>query len=188
MSQSLQAWVEQVTKVRGEALMKFATHSMLKLTCTIVLATAAFGAGSSAMAQSLFNPTPAVPPVVMPAPAAAQPAVAVEEKKAAAKPAAKTAAAKPAAKKPAQSTNASTVTVVNKRKVALLELVVVSIKTDDAKPQTIASDLAGGKRKSAALAKNGGCLYDISGLFSDESVVEVNGADLCKDSTITLVE
>ncbi len=164
--------------------MKFATHSMLKLTCTIVLATAAFGAGSSAMAQSLFNPTPAVPPVVMPAPAAAQPAVAVEEKKAAAKPA----AAKPAAKKPAQSTNASTVTVVNKRKVALLELVVVSIKTDDAKPQTIASDLAGGKRKSAALAKNGGCLYDISGLFSDESVVEVNGADLCKDSTITLVE
>jgi hypothetical protein len=59
---------------------------------------------------------------------------------------------------------------------------------DDAKPQTIASDLAGGKRTSAALAKNGGCLYDISGLFSDESVVEVNGADLCKDSTISLVE
>jgi hypothetical protein len=173
--------------------MKFANDSLIKMTCTIVLATAVFGAGSSAMAQSLFNPTPAVPPVVMPAPApaAAQPAVAAEEKKAVAKPAAKPAAAKPAAKaakKPAQASNASAVLVVNKRKVALIELVVTSTKTDDAKPQTIASDLAGGKRTSAALAKNGGCLYDISGLFSDESVVEVNGADLCKDSTISLVE
>jgi hypothetical protein len=168
--------------------MKFANDSLIKMTCTIVLATAVFGAGSSAMAQSLFNPTPAVPPVVMPAPApaAAQPAVAAEEKKSLVKPAAKPAAK--AAKKPAQASNASAVLVVNKRKVALIELVVTSTKTDDAKPQTIASDLAGGKRTSAALAKNGGCLYDISGLFSDESVVEVNGADLCKDSTISLVE
>jgi hypothetical protein len=168
--------------------MKFANDSLIKMTCTIVLATAVFGAGSSAMAQSLFNPTPAVPPVVMPAPApaAAQPAVAAEEKKSVVKPAAKPAAK--AAKKPAQASNASAVLVVNKRKVALIELVVTSTKTDDAKPQTIASDLAGGKRTSAALAKNGGCLYDISGLFSDESVVEVNGADLCKDSTISLVE
>jgi hypothetical protein len=160
--------------------MTYSTQRIINLTSALIISTAAWAAGSSAMAQSLFNPTPAAPAVTIPAPAA-QPVA--QEKTIAAKP-----KAKPAAKKPAQAANAGTVLVVNKRKVALLELVVTSTKSDDAKPQTIATDLAGGKRKSAALTKNGGCVYDISGVFSDETVVEVNGADLCKDSTISLVD
>ncbi len=164
--------------------MTYSTQRIINLTSALIISTAAWAAGSSAMAQSLFNPTPAAPAVTIPAPAA-QPVA--QEKTIAAKPAAKP-KAKPAAKKPAQAANAGTVLVVNKRKVALLELVVTSTKSDDAKPQTIATDLAGGKRKSAALTKNGGCVYDISGVFSDETVVEVNGADLCKDSTISLVD
>ena len=161
--------------------MTYSTQRIINLTSALIISTAAWAASSSAMAQSLFNPTPAV---TIPA-HAAQPVA--QEKTVAAKPAAKP-KAKPAAKKPAQAANAGTVLVVNKRKVALLELVVTSTKSDDAKPQTIATDLAGGKRKSAALTKNGGCVYDISGVFSDETVVEVNGADLCKDSTISLVD
>ena len=160
--------------------MTYSTQRIINLTSALIISTAAWAAGSSAMAQSLFNPTPAAPAVTIPAPAA-QPVA--QEKTIAAKP-----KAKPAAKKPAQAANAGTVLVVNKRKVALLELVVTSTKSDDAKPQTIATDLAGGKRKSSALTKNGGCVYDISGVFSDETVVEVNGADLCKDSTISLVD
>lgn len=85
-------------------------------------------------------------------------------------------------------TNASRVTVINKRAVTLVELSVISKTAKDAKPQIVAHDLAGGKKASARLAKKGGCIYAVSGKFADHSTVEAATLDLCKDNNLNLVE
>ncbi len=140
-----------------------------------------FGAAAPASAQSLFNTTPA--PAVEAAEGAAV------EAAGAATTAARRAVTtrKPAAKKPA-GRNAAKVNIVNKRGSTLVELAVVSKASATAQPQMVASGLLAGKRKTSNLARNGGCIYDISGAFDDESNIEVSGFDLCKDPTINLVE
>lgn len=132
-------------------------------------------ASAPAGAQSMFNTTPA--------PAAE--AVAQEAGAAATRAAAP--ARKPAAKKVAAK-NATKVNVINKRGATLVELAVVSKSAANAQPQIVAAGLTAGKRKTSNLAKNGGCVYDVSGEFDDESTIEVSGLDLCRDANINLVE
>ncbi len=163
---------------------------MSKKRRTIAAITGALGAialigmtSSSATAQSLFGSSPA------PAEAAAGAAAATGEAAAsAATSAARAVAKKPVKKKVAASRDASKVNVVNKRSATLVELSVTSKSAASAQPQIVASGLIAGKRKTSNLAKRGGCIYDVSGEFDDESTIEVAGMDLCKDTTINLVE
>ena len=65
-------------------------------------------------------------------------------------------------------TAASKVNVINNRDATLVELSVTSTTAKDAKPQVVAHDLKSGQKVSAQLAKNGGCIYDVSGTFDDQ--------------------
>lgn len=128
-------------------------------------------------AQSLFNTTPA-PAVEAPVAEAVGAATAA---------AVRAATPRKAAKKPAAK-NAAKVNIVNKRGATLVELAVLSKSAANAQPQMVASGLLAGKRKTTNLTRNGGCIYDVSGAFDDESTIEVTGLDLCKDANINLVE
>ena len=139
---------------------------------------------SQANAQSLFgDPTPTTAPAAAAAAAAGDAAVAAGS--AAAK-TVKKVVAKP--KKKVAARDASKININNKRGATLVELTVTSKANANANPQLIAAGLLSGKKKTSNLAKKGGCLYDVSGTFDDESTIEVAGMDLCKDTTINLVE
>jgi hypothetical protein len=133
------------------------------------------GAPDLAIAQSMFDPTPTAP-AAAPAPAVAQDA--------GAEPAAKP-KAKPKKRAPREATR---VNVNNRRSATLLQLEVTSASSPGAKAQVVAAELASGKRKTSNLARRGGCIYNISGSFDDESTVEVAGMDLCKDANINLTD
>ena len=80
------------------------------------------------------------------------------------------------------------INVINDRDATLVELSVTSTTAKDAKPQVVAHDLKSGQKVSAPLAKNGGCIYDVSGNFDDQSTVEQSAVDFCKDANLNLVE
>ena len=109
-----------------------------------------------------------------------QPVAARAPAKAAAKPAAAKAAAKPVAGK-------NTILVDNRREATLVELT-ISSKDRNGGAAVIARDVSPGGRVNAKLPAKGGCIWDVSGSFDDESTLEVASVNLCKDPRLTLVE
>ena len=93
--------------------------------------------------------------------------------------------AAPAKAKPAAKAVAADVLVDNRREATLLEL---SLKAKGAEEVVVAKDLGPGAKLTAKLPAKAGCVFDVSGFFDDESVLEVAGVNLCKDKRLTLVE
>lgn len=79
------------------------------------------------------------------------------------------------------------VVVTNARSATLVELALVS-RNKKVEPVIVARGLAAGTASRAALPKNGGCIYDVDGVFDDETTVEIAGLNLCKDGNLRLVE
>ena len=90
--------------------------------------------------------------------------------------------AKPAAKPAA----VADVLVDNRREATLMELTLKS-KAKGAEDIVLAKDLGPGTKLTAKLPAKAGCVFDVSGFFDDESVLEVAGVNLCKDKRLTLV-
>jgi len=95
--------------------------------------------------------------------------------------------AAPAKAKPAAKPAAADVLVDNRREATLLELSIKS-KASGAEEIVLAKDLGPGAKLTAKLPAKSGCVFDVSGSFDDESVLEVAGVNLCKDKRMTLVE
>jgi hypothetical protein len=153
----------------------------VKTALGLVLAIAILTAPGVASAQSLFG---APAPDASSTPASSAPPAA----SAAAPAAAKKPVAKRMPRKPAVPKAAAKVTIINNRDATLVELSVTSTTARNAKPQVVAHDLKSGQKVSAPLAKNGGCIYEVSGDFDDQSTVEQAAVDFCKDANLNLVE
>ena len=95
--------------------------------------------------------------------------------------------AAPAKAKPAAKPASADVLVDNRREATLLELTIKG-KAKGAEEITLAKDVAPGAKLTAKLPAKAGCVFDVSGAFDDESVLEVAGVNLCKDKRMTLVE
>jgi len=95
--------------------------------------------------------------------------------------------AAPAKAKPAAKPVVADVLVDNRREATLLELTIKS-KAKGAEDIVLAKDLGPGTKLTAKLPAKAGCVFDVSGSFDDESVLEVAGVNLCKDKRLTLVE
>ena len=95
--------------------------------------------------------------------------------------------AAPAKAKPAAKPAVADVLVDNRREATLMELTLKS-KAKGAEDIVVAKDLAPGAKLTAKLPAKAGCVFDVSGFFDDESVLEVAGVNLCKDKRLTLVE
>ena len=95
--------------------------------------------------------------------------------------------AAPAKAKPAAKVVSADVLVDNRREATLLELTIKS-KAKGAEDIVLAKDLGPGTKLTAKLPAKSGCVFDVSGSFDDESVLEVAGVNLCKDKRLTLVE
>ena len=95
--------------------------------------------------------------------------------------------AAPAKAKPAAKPAVADVLVDNRREATLMELTIKS-KAKGAEDIVVAKDLAPGAKLTAKLPAKSGCVFDVSGFFDDESVLEVAGVNLCKDKRLTLVE
>ena len=95
--------------------------------------------------------------------------------------------AAPAKAKPAAKPVVADVLVDNRREATLLELTIKS-KAKGAEDIVLAKDLGPGTKLTAKLPAKSGCVFDVSGSFDDESVLEVAGVNLCKDKRLTLVE
>ena len=98
-------------------------------------------------------------------------------------------ASKPAAGKAAAklAANKNPVIVDNRRQATLVELTITS-KDRNGGAAVIARDVSPGGRVNAKLPAKGGCVWDVSGSFDDESTLEVASVNLCKDPRLTLVE
>lgn len=79
------------------------------------------------------------------------------------------------------------VVVSNARAATLVELALVS-RNAKVEPVVVARGLAAGASMRAALPKGGGCVYDVDGLFDDQTTVEIAGLNLCRDGNLRLVE
>ncbi|MBM3607468.1 MAG: hypothetical protein FJX29_03300 [Alphaproteobacteria bacterium] len=82
--------------------------------------------------------------------------------------------------------SAKSLRIENKREVALSDLRITA--KDGAQPQTyvIASDVAAGSRINAKVPP-GQCLFDVTGVFADQSQLNAQDMDLCRQHTIRLV-
>ena len=147
-----------------------------------VLAIAILAAPGVASAQSLFG-TPAPDMSSTPTSSAPAAAPAATNQRSRKKRVAKRKPTKPEVPKAAAQVN-----VINDRAATLVELSVTSTTAKDAKPQVVAHDLKSGQKVSAPLAKNGGCIYAVSGNFDDQSTIEQSAVDFCKDNNLNLVE
>lgn len=95
--------------------------------------------------------------------------------------------AKAPAGKPQKKATASVVVVVtNSRSVALTEL--DATPSGQFFPKTIVSHLAPGAKTSAVIATDKDCVYDLRGMYSDDSITELPSVDLCKDHSVNLVD
>lgn len=97
-------------------------------------------------------------------------------------------AAKPKPRRAGPKTNATSVTITNNRTAPLQDF---QISTSGATPIVVAKltkPLAPGKSATLAIKGKRGCLFDISGAYADQSTVENDGHDLCKDSKLKLSE
>jgi hypothetical protein len=89
--------------------------------------------------------------------------------------------------RPQKKAAASVIVVVtNSRTVALTEL--DATPSGLFIPKAIVSNLAPGKKASAAIATDTDCVYDLRGMYSDGSITELPSVDLCKDHSVNLVD
>jgi hypothetical protein len=95
-------------------------------------------------------------------------------------------AAGPAAKSQKKDTASVIVLVTNSRSVALTEL--DATPSGLFIPKTIVSKLAPGKTASVRVSTDKDCVFDLRGIYADDSVTEMPGVDLCKDKNVNLVE
>lgn len=79
------------------------------------------------------------------------------------------------------------VVVTNARAATLVELALVS-RNAKVEPVIVARGLTAGASVRAPLPKGGGCVYDVDGVFDDETTVEIAGLNLCRDGNLRLVE
>lgn len=100
-----------------------------------------------------------------------------------AKPAAKARSAAKVAKKPSASV---TVEVTNSRGVALTEL--DATPSGLYFPKAIVKNLAPGKKTTANVATDKDCVYDLHGIFADDSTTDSTSVDICKDNKVNLTE
>lgn len=100
----------------------------------------------------------------------------------------KKAVAKKRPTKPAPPKAVAKINIANDRAATLVELSVTSTTVKDAKPQIVAHNLKTGQKISAPLAKKGGCIYDVSGTFDDQSTVAQSAVDFCDDANLDLIE
>jgi hypothetical protein len=94
--------------------------------------------------------------------------------------------AAPAAKSQKKDTASVIILVTNSRSVALTEL--DATPSGLFIPKTIVSKLAPGKTASVKVATDKDCVFDLRGVYADDSVTEMPGVDLCKDKNVNLVE
>jgi hypothetical protein len=79
------------------------------------------------------------------------------------------------------------ITISNARESTLLELAIVS-KNEKLEPEIVARGLETGGSAKAKLPKTGGCIYDIDGLFEDQTTIQLSGLNLCKDGVVRFVD
>jgi len=94
--------------------------------------------------------------------------------------------AAPAGKPQKKPTASVIVIVTNSRSVALTEL--DATPSDLFLPKAIVSHLAPGAKASAVIATDKDCVFDLRGMYSDDSVTELPSVDLCKDHTVNLID
>lgn len=80
------------------------------------------------------------------------------------------------------------ITVENKRDAALVELKLVGKEGAAATERVVAKNLAPGKRVTFTLPPRSGCTFDLAGTFEDDSVMEAEDRNLCRDKVLRLVE
>ena len=95
--------------------------------------------------------------------------------------------AAPAKAKPAAKPATADVLVDNRREATLLELTIKG-KAKGSEDIVLVKELGPGAKLNAKMPAKAGCVFDVSGYFDDESVLEVAGFNLCKDKRLTLVE
>lgn len=80
------------------------------------------------------------------------------------------------------------ITIENKRDATLVELKVIGREGAAPTERVLATNLAPGKRVTVTLPPRSGCSFDLAGTFEDDSVLEAEGRNLCKDKVLRLVE
>jgi hypothetical protein len=78
-------------------------------------------------------------------------------------------------------------TIDNQRGVMLVQLTVTAKGDKKAAPVVIARELEAGAKINVPFPA-GGCVFALKGAFDDESGLEFDAVDLCKDHTLTLVD
>jgi hypothetical protein len=78
------------------------------------------------------------------------------------------------------------VVVVNKRAVALTELLASAAGSPESKK--IVGKLDPGKKIVVHLTHDKECLFDLHGVYADGTTTDSDGVELCKDKAINLVE
>jgi hypothetical protein len=91
---------------------------------------------------------------------------------------------KPAAK-PKSDKGSVTVSVLNKRDVALKSMTAIATG-GDGDPKKVIGAVKPGKRGVGHVARTKDCLYDLHGDYEDGSVFEASSVDLCKSSGFNL--
>ena len=99
---------------------------------------------------------------------------------------AQTAPTKAAGKLQKKAAESVIVIVTNSRSVALTEL--DATPSGLFLPKAIVSRLAPGAKTSVAIPTDKDCVYDLRGMYSDDSVTELPSINLCKDHTVNLVD
>ena len=153
-------------------------------------------ADSAAAPPAAAKPKPKTKPKPKPAAAASGSMFAPETPVAAPAPAKPARAAKPATGNPAAAKTAAAkpvagkgvVLVDNRRETTLIELTITPKAANSGGPVVIARGVSSGGRVNAKLPAKGGCIFDVSGSFEDESTLDVASVNLCKDPRLTLVE
>ncbi|MBN9063401.1 MAG: hypothetical protein BGP06_09935 [Rhizobiales bacterium 65-9] len=96
--------------------------------------------------------------------------------------------AKPKPRRAAAAKNAASVTITNARTEPLQELQISTADNPPVVVATLGKPLAPGKSAKISIKGKKGCVFDVRGAFADESVVESDGHDLCKDTKLRLSE
>ena len=79
------------------------------------------------------------------------------------------------------------IAIENQRAVNLVEMKVIS-KGDNPSERVIARNLAPGKRVNVTFPPRSGCMFDVAGVFDDDSEMETTERNLCQDKVLRLVE
>jgi hypothetical protein len=82
---------------------------------------------------------------------------------------------------------AAHLTIDNQRGVMLVQLTVTPKGDKKSAPVIIAREIEAGTKIDVPFPA-GGCIFALKGVFDDESGLEFDAVDLCKDHTLTLVD